>query len=129
MSNLNVIALQGNLVADPQVFRKGESVVARFTLAINNGYGEKRSTTFIDCVSFGKQAEIIEKHLAKGRQIIVNGELHQASWEKDGQKRSKHEVYLNSINGFFFVGSKQTEAEGVEAEAEVAVATPQEKLF
>lgn len=132
MSNLNLVALQGNLVADPQSFdtKSGDGIVVRFTLAVNSGFGEKRSASFVDCVSFGKQAEIVKKYLAKGRQVIVNGELRQASWEKDGQKRSKLEVYLNSINGFFFVGNKpQTETDSVETEVETAAAPAQEQLF
>jgi single-strand DNA-binding protein len=123
MSNQNVVVLQGNLVEDPQTFRKDDTVVTRFTLAVNNGFGENRSTTFIDCVAFGKQAEVIEKYLTKGRQVVVNGSLYQSRWEKDGQKRSRHEIRLNGINGFSFAGSR------IADEEETAAVPTQEKLF
>lgn len=108
MSNLNSINLQGNLVADPQAFGQDNSVV-RFTIAVNTGYGEFKDTCFVDCVAFKKQGEIIMQHLTKGKQVIVCGELNQSRWEDKttGDKRSKLEVKLNHINGFFFVGNGQ----------------------
>ena len=131
---MNVVVLQGNLVDDPKLMGT-ENKVARFTLAVNNGYGENTSTTFADCVAFGKQAEVIAEHLRKGKQIIVNGQLMQSRWEdkETGQKRSKLEVRLNNFGGFAFVsgGSRDNAAETT---AEIAgdpapAATGDGKLF
>jgi len=136
MSNVNIVVLQGNLVSDPKVMGE-DSNVAKFTIAVNNGFGEKQSTTFVDCVSFGKQAEIIAKHFKKGKQIIVNGRLIQNTWEnEEGEKRSKLEIRLNNFDGFSFVGSgggntaSENETDG---EEKVVTATNKkgknEKLF
>jgi len=129
MSNLNQVILQGNLVDAPQIVG-AEKNVARFTMAINNGYGEKKTTAFVDCVAFGKQAEVAGKYLSKGQQIIVRGSIVQNRWEdKDGNKRNKLEVRLENFEGFFFTGSKNaggasSAREESEPEPEVA-----EKLF
>jgi single-strand DNA-binding protein len=125
MSNLNLVALQGNLVRDAELVGK-ESNVARFSLAVNSGFGDNATVSFIDCVAFGKTAEIIGKHFTKGKQVIVRGQLHQNSWEdQEGNKRSRLEVRLDSFNGFNFVsggaGSQEASA-AAENEAEPAAA-------
>lgn len=104
MSNLNQVILQGNLTSDPEL-RGSENQIVRFSLAVNNGFGERRTTTFVDCVGFGKQAEIISKYLTKGSQALVRGQLMLNEWEVDGEKRRKLEVRLENVNGFFFVGN------------------------
>lgn len=125
MSNLNQYIAQGNLTDDPKVMGSENNVV-RFTIAVNNGFGERRTTTFVDCVGFGNQAEVIGKHLSKGKQVIVRGMLVPNDWtDEDGNKRRKLEVRLENVNGFFFVGnggagaseSGDGEAETVAAEA------------
>jgi single-strand DNA-binding protein len=105
MSNLNQFIAQGNLVDDPKVMGQENNVV-RFTIAVNNGFGDRKTTTFVDCVGFGKQAEIMGKHLEKGKQILIRGNLIPNSWTNDeGEKRTKLEVQLENVNGFFFVGN------------------------
>jgi len=124
MSNQNIVALQGNLVRDAELVGP-EKNVARFSIAVNNGFGENKSTTFVDCVAFGKTAEIIGQHFAKGKQVLINGQLHQNNWEdKDGNKRSKLEVRVNSFNGFSFVSGNSGQAsEGAPSDEPVAAAT------
>ena len=131
MSNLNQVLLQGNLVDNPSI-HGADGNVARFTIAVNNGFGEHKSVTFVDCVGFGKQAEVIGKFLTKGKQVIVRGQLTQNKWEdKDGNKRSKIEVRLENFEGFYFVGSggKKTEGDTEEEAIANAVESTGEKLF
>lgn len=130
MSNLNVVVLQGNLVADPEIVGK-ESNVARFTIAVNSGFGENKDTAFVDCVAFGKQVETIKEYFEKGKQIIVKGVIRQNRWEdKEGQKRSKLEVVLDNFAGFSFVSGGKAAGSGEEAPAETAGAqTGDKKLF
>jgi single-strand DNA-binding protein len=128
MTSLNLVALQGNLVADPEIVGKEENV-ARFTIAVNNGFGEKKETAFVDCVAFGKQVEAIKEYFTKGKQVLVKGSLRQNRWEtKEGEKRSKLEVVLENYGGFSFVGSgKPADKEGAPAEA--TAGTGEGKLF
>ena len=123
MSNLNVVVIQGNLTADPDIVGK-ESNVARFTIAVNNGFGENKETAFVDCVAFGKQVEAIKEYFAKGKQVLIRGSLRQNRWENDkGEKRSKLEVVLDNFAGFSFVSGGKPAAKGeAKAEAEAAPA-------
>jgi single-strand DNA-binding protein len=135
MSNLNQVILQGNLVDDPRVMGE-ENNVARFSIAVNNGFGDRRTTTFVDCVGFGNQAGVIGKHLTKGKQVIVRGQLVPNDWtDSEGNKRTKLEVRLENVSGFFFTGNagggsgaSSDEGEPVAAEA-TAGAEGQEGLF
>ena len=58
---MNKVILMGRLTRDAEMFGQ-KSKVARFTLAVDRTYGEDE-TDFFNCVSFGKQAEFVEKFL------------------------------------------------------------------
>ena len=55
-------------------------------------------SNYIDVTVWGRQAEICEQYLAKGRRIGVDGRLEFREWEaQDGSKRSTIEVVADSI--------------------------------
>lgn len=135
MNSLNSVTLQGNLTDDPKIVGKEDNKVARFTIAINRGFGDKRTTTFVDCVAFGQQVPVIAQHLKKGKQVIIAGELQQSRWEtKEGEKRSRIEVRLHNYGGFYFVGNAPHAAgqeQAAEAEPEPSQEAPstENRLF
>jgi len=45
---------------------------------------------------FGKTAENLSQYMTKGKQVGVDGSLHQDRWEKDGQNHSR--VVINADN-------------------------------
>lgn len=107
--DLNRVIVVGRLTGDPEVKTlPSGSDVANFSLAMNRRWkddsGEtKEEVCFIGVKAFGKRAGVIGKFFKKGNQILVEGHLRQESWEKDGQKHSKHVVMMD---GFSFVDSK-----------------------
>jgi single-strand DNA-binding protein len=106
LSNYNKVILMGNLTRDPEVrFTRDGAPVASFTLAINNRYRQENETkedvSFIDVVTFGKQADLVKNYLEKGSPVLIEGRLQQRRWEQEGQKRSKIEVVTQSVT---FVG-------------------------
>ena len=66
--------------------------VARFSLAVDrrrraNGSSDEQTADFINCVSFGRQAEFAEKYLRKGTKLVVTGRIQTGSYtNKDGVK-------------------------------------------
>lgn len=100
----------GNLTRDPELrYTPSNVAVATFGLAINSVIGkdadgnQKKEVLFIDVTAFGKQAETISQYCKKGSALFVEGRLRLRQWEdKDGNRRSKHEIVLN---GFQFLGS------------------------
>jgi len=87
----------------------GGQPICKFGLAVNRTYtgqdGQKKEeVTFVDVDTFGKQAETIGKYVTKGRQLFVEGRLKLDSWEKNGEKRSRLSVVLESFQ--FMDGGK-----------------------
>ena len=84
---MNNVSLIGRLTRDPEVrYTAGtQMAVAKFTVAIDDGFGEKKRTNFIPVTVFGKTAENCEKYLAKGRLVGVQGKIQTGSYtNKDG---------------------------------------------
>ena len=103
MSNINRVILSGNLTRDPElkVTQSGTSVLS-FGIAVSdrkNASGEAH-TNFFECTVWGKYGETMERHLQKGQKVTVSGSLHYSSWERDGKKRNRVEVYVREIDAF-----------------------------
>ena len=104
-SNINRVIISGNLTRDPELRSTGSGTsVLTFGVAVNDS--RRNQTTgewedhpnFIDCVSFAARAEGLSKVLRKGMKVCVEGKLRWNQWETaDGQKRSKIEVVVDSI--------------------------------
>jgi single-strand DNA-binding protein len=101
--NLNKVFLLGNVTRDVEikVLPKGDKL-ASFSLATNRFYtdntGEKKQETeFHNIVVFGKLADICERYIKKGSQVMVEGRIKTRNWETDGIKKYKTEVIAENI--------------------------------
>ncbi len=110
MPSFNKVILMGNLTRDPEMkYTANQMAVVNFGIAVNHKYktagGEAREDVlFVDCAAFGKTAETINQYCQKGKPLLIEGRLKLDNWEdKQGQKRSKHTVVVDS---FQFVGAK-----------------------
>ena len=100
MANLNKVMLIGNLTRDPELrYTPKGTAVAELGMAINrvrtNDQGQRQEdTTFIDVTLWGRQAELAQQYLTKGRPVYIEGRLQMDTWEdkNSGQKRSKLKV-------------------------------------
>jgi single-strand DNA-binding protein len=109
--NVNKVFLGGNLTRDIELkHTQSNMAVGAFGVAVNRKYKKQdgnqvEETTFVDCVAFGKTAEVMAQHLHKGRPVFVEGRLKLDQWEdkNTGQKRSKLSVI---VDNFQFVGGR-----------------------
>lgn len=97
----------GNLGKDPEIRSTSSGrKVASFSLAVEDGYGEKLKTDWHNIVAWGDLAEFTEKHLKKGKTVSVVGKLTNRSWD---DKKSGTKKYITEINAkdisFFDSGS------------------------
>lgn len=115
---MNVIAITGNITADPELKTTPNGVsVCSFTVAVRRP-GVKDKTDFINCVAWRSCAEFVSKYFRKGQKIEVDGCLTSRKWEdKNGNKRTSFEVMVNNAS---FGESKKTEARAATEEAEPA---------
>lgn len=101
---MNVIALTGNVVKDPNTrITPSRKSVSTMRIAVNNPLNDAE-VLFIDVESWEKQSEFVAKYVKKGSAVEVLGRLKLDEWEKDGVKQSKYLVSASSIN---FIGSKK----------------------
>ena len=108
MPSYNKIILMGNLTRDPLLsYLPSETPVCEFGLAVNRRWKkdgqDMEEVCFVDCRIYGKQAETFNQYMEKGKPVLVEGRLQFDRWEKDGQKRSKHRV---NVQSFQFIGGR-----------------------
>lgn len=106
---LNVVAIMGRLVADPELRTTpaGYSVCS-FRIACDRSYvqqGQQRQADFIDIVAWRQQADFVSKYFQKGGLIAVEGSLQTRQYQdKNGNNRTAVEVVANNIS---FAGAKR----------------------
>lgn len=97
---LNVTVLMGRATADPETrMTQNGNQRTTFTLAVDRGYGENKTTDFIPIVTWKKTAEFAEKYVRKGGLYAVDGKLTTRKYTtKDGQNRTAFEVVAENIH-------------------------------
>ena len=100
----NKVQLIGNLGNAPEVRTlDGGKKMAKFSIATNETYrnakGEKvTETQWHNIIAWGKVAEIAEKYLTKGKEVMLEGKLVSRSYtDKDGNKKYSTEVQVNEL--------------------------------
>ena len=112
---MNSVILIGNLTRDPELrysTGQNQTAVCRFTVAVNDGFGDRQRTSFIPIVVFGKTAENCDRYLKKGSKVCVNGKIQTGSYEKDGRTVYTTEVIANNYGGVEFLSSSQGAGQG-----------------
>lgn len=116
---MNNCAIHGRLVRDSELKdyknSNGEQGnLVKFTVAVGRRFGDE--TDFFDCVCYGKLAEVINKFFAKGREIIVSGEMQCRKYvAKDGTNRYPWSLVVST---FDFCGKKDDSPASGNAAAE-----------
>jgi len=133
MANLNKVMLIGNLTRDPELrYTPKGTAVADISLAINrvwnNDQGQKQEeTTFVDVTLWGRQAELAQQYLGKGRSAYIEGRLQMDTWDdkETGKKRSKLKVIGETLQ-FMPDGKGNTSGGGNGGNAQPASRAPQQ---
>jgi single-strand DNA-binding protein len=103
--SLPIVNGTARLMDDPQL-RYGASggAVVTVRLAFNSRKKDPQTNQWVDDAScfldgkaFGQAAENIVESLSRGLEAVVSGRLRTESWEKDGEKRSKVVLLIDSI--------------------------------
>lgn len=105
---LNVVALMGRLVRDPELktTQSGNSVCT-FSIAVDRSYtakDEERKADFFTITAWRQTAEFICKYFQKGSLIAIEGSLQTRQYQdKSGNNRTATEVLASRVS---FAGSK-----------------------
>lgn len=106
---MNKVILIGRLARDVELRATSTNKsVASFTMAVNRPYNpniKQQETDFINCISWGKQAENLHKYCQKGSQIAIEGRIQTRNYtDRDGSRKYVTEVLCDNIT---FLGSKK----------------------
>lgn len=128
--NLNKVFIIGNLTRDVELKTtpSGQSVatlgVATNRFWIDKSGQKQQDVEFHNVVLWGRQAEIANQYLAKGRMVMIEGRLRTRSWDApDGQKKYRTEIIAERIQ-FGPRGQAATEAPRGSQPKEAAEAEP-----
>lgn len=109
----NKVQLIGNLGKVPEIKNTDSGKkLAKFSVATNEVYtnnkGEKvKETQWHNLVAWGKLAEIAEKYLDKGSEVVIEGKIITKDYlDKDGNKKYTTEIQVNEM---LMMGSKNSE--------------------
>lgn len=73
---MNKVILLGNLVKDLEVtVTKNDKLVGKTTLAVNEGFGDNKKTTFVNLTIFGERCDKLQQYLLKGTGVLIDGKL------------------------------------------------------
>ena len=116
----------GRLTKNPDVRRSGDSVSARFTLALQRSYKDANGqygADFPNCVAFGKTAEHIEKYFTQGMKMAYEGHIQTGSYtNREGQKVYTTDIVVDKVE---FVESKSASAGQAQPQAQQTTPPPQ----
>ncbi|MDJ0842108.1 MAG: single-stranded DNA-binding protein [Acidobacteriota bacterium] len=109
MSSLNKVILIGRLGRDPELrYTQSQVPFTKFSLATTERFtsnGEQREKTeWHQITVWGKQAEIAQRYLTKGKQVYLEGRIeYSESTDQQGQKRWFTNIRCDR---FLFLGSR-----------------------
>ena len=107
----NHVTLVGRLGRDPETkFTASGKAVANFSIATDEGFGDKKKTTWHNIVCWEKTAEAVQKYVKKGSLVLVDGRIQVREWEdKAGGKKKAFEIVANRVQ---FLDKAKPAAEG-----------------
>ena len=109
--------ITGRLTKEPELKQtKNGKELCAFTIVSNDGYGDYKTTDFIDCVAYAKSATNISNFFHKGDIITVDGGFHNHPFSTYMGKNGKEYDLPNwqfQVEKFFFplVPKKDTSVE------------------
>ena len=102
---LNHMILQGRLTRDPELkTTHGGISVCSVTIAWSEKRGENENKLFMPVTAWRGTAEMLAKYFIKGREIVVEGRVHQRDWtDNEGNRRQVIEMQAERVH---FCGPK-----------------------
>lgn len=105
---MNKVMLIGRTVKDVEsTTTTSGTVIAKFCLAVNRQF-KKDETDFINCVAFGKTAEVLGQYASKGKQLGITGRIQTGSYDaQDGTKRYTTDIIIENFEFLGGAGQQQ----------------------
>lgn len=106
MNSCNFI---GRIGRDAATRQAGSSEVTSWPVAVDVGFGDKKSTIWLDCAMWGDRGTKIAGYIKKGDNIGVSGELSLREYQKDGQTKTVATLRINDVK--LLAGKQEQQAQ------------------
>lgn len=100
-----ILHIVGRLGRDPETrsTNSGDTVCG-FSVAVDRKVKGESVTTWYNCQVWGKQGDVAQRYLAKGRQVAVHGRFEPREYEaNDGTRKVSFDV---NVIGFDLIGGR-----------------------
>jgi single-strand DNA-binding protein len=89
----------------------------KFSICINKVWKDKNGErqekpNFFNCIMWGKYGESMQKYLTKGKQVAIEAELEQNTWQDNGG--ANHSTLQLTVNELYLLASPRGENSGAE---------------
>jgi single-strand DNA-binding protein len=78
---MKTIVIAGNIGKTAEVRNAGQNRVTGWTVAVDDGWGDNKTTIWFDCNWWGQRGEKVAQYIQKGGKITVSGELSKREHE------------------------------------------------
>ena len=103
---MNRVNLVGRWTKDIELrYLNDGTPVGTGTIAVDEGFGDKKKSYFFTVVMWRKTAEAASQYSGKGKRVAIDGRLTQRSYEKEGNKVFVVEVVADQVE---FLESKES---------------------
>lgn len=88
----------GRLGRDAEVKEVNGKKVLEFNIAVDTGFGDRKTTTWVQCSKWGENTAV-SQYLTKGKQVVVSGEPSLNMYtNKDGKEVTSLRLNCNVIS-------------------------------
>ena len=114
---MNIFSGIGRLGRDAEVrHTSAGKPVTTFAVAIEDGFGDNKTTTWMDCAMFGERGEKVAGYIRKGDRIGVTGSIRLDTYTtRDGVEKSKVALRVADIT---LLGSKSDGGQRTQRQAQ-----------
>ena len=108
--SMNLVILEGRLTKPPELRdTPAGTPVCDFSIAVDDGFGDKKKTCYMDITAWANQATFVAEYFKKGSGILIQGRMSMDQWEdkETGKKRTKHKVTAEKVT--FPIAEKKEE--------------------
>lgn len=78
----------GRIGRDAATRQAGSSDATSWPIAVDVGYGDNKTTLWIDCTLWGERGGKLAQYIRKGERIGVHGEVSLREYQKDGETKT-----------------------------------------
>jgi single-strand DNA-binding protein len=104
-----LITVVGNLGSDPEMRYTQQGVpVTSFSVAVNEKYGERETTTWFRVSCWRQLAELTGQYLSKGRSVLITGRVQARAYtDRNGEPACSLDLTADTVK---FLGSARQDS-------------------